>query len=224
MRRRARVARVVAAIAIGIASARRRRNFFGPASDLLFSWVLLILCDALRRALSRAARCALEAYRRPLIGSVVIVVAGNQKSKWPIDLRLCGYLSAVWAFYLALKIFDADPMIEASEPIHALVGGILFYGQQARVLMLVEAGIFWAIAMGLIRSRNWGLMLALIYGVEVVISHLVFVIAYRDVRPEWYHVHLAANEGPFVVLLTLYLWIRACDLIFVEPRPGAPHR
>jgi hypothetical protein len=155
---------------------------------------------------------------------VVVVVAGNQKSEWPIDLRFCGYLSAVWAFYLALKIFDPDPMTDASEPIHALVGGILFYGDQARVLTLVEAGVFWAIAVGLIRSRPWGLMLALIYGAEVVLSHLVFVTAYLDVRPEWYHVHLAANEGPFVVLLTLYLWIRACDLIFVDPPPGTPHR
>jgi hypothetical protein len=67
-------------------------------------------------------------------------------------------------------------------------------------------------------------MLALIYGAEVVLSHLVFVTAYLDVRPEWYHVHLAANEGPFVVLLTLYLWIRACELIFVDPPPGTPHR
>ncbi|MGC1679465.1 MAG: hypothetical protein WA740_18175 [Candidatus Binataceae bacterium] len=113
-------------------------------------------------------------------------------------------------------------MADAAEPIHALVGGILFYGEQARILKLVEAGIFWAIAVGLIMSRGWGLVLALIYGAEVVMSHLVFVVAYLDVRPEWYHVHLAANEGPFVVLMTLYLWIRACDVIFTEPRSGPP--
>ncbi len=154
---------------------------------------------------------------------MVIVVAGKPKSKWPIDLRFCGFLSAVWALHLVLRVFDADPMIEASEPIHALVAGILFYGDQARILKLVEAGIFWAIAVGLMMSRRWGLVLALIYGAEVVMSHLVFVVAYRNVRPEWYHVHLAANEGPFVVLLTLYLWIRACDLIFVDSPPGAPH-
>lgn len=153
---------------------------------------------------------------------MVIVVAGNQKSTWPIDLRLCGFLAAVWALHLVLRVFYADPMSEAAEPIHALVGGILFYGEQARILKLIEAGIFWAIAVGLIMSRGWGLVLALIYGAEVVMSHLVFVVAYLDVRPEWYHVHLAANEGPFVVLMTLYLWIRACDVIFTEPRSGPP--
>ncbi|HUY37185.1 MAG TPA: hypothetical protein VMV13_00060 [Candidatus Binataceae bacterium] len=152
---------------------------------------------------------------------MAIVVAGNQKSQWPIDLRVCGFLSACWAIYLVRNVFFADPMIEAAEPIHALVGGILFYGDQARIVMLIEAGIFWAIAVGLLLSRRWGLVLALIYMTEVVMSHLVFVVAYLDVRPEWYHVHLAANEGPFVVLLTLYLWIRACDLIFVRP-PDAP--
>lgn len=148
---------------------------------------------------------------------MAIVVAGNQKSQWPIDLRVCGFLSACWAIYLVRNVFFADPMIEAAEPIHALVGGILFYGDQARIVMLIEAGIFWAIAVGLLLSRRWGLVLALIYMTEVVMSHLVFVVAYLEVRPEWYHVHLAANEGPFVVLLTLYLWIRACDLIFVRP-------
>ncbi|MGH7778798.1 MAG: hypothetical protein ACREQR_03100 [Candidatus Binataceae bacterium] len=141
-------------------------------------------------------------------------MAEKQKSQWPIDLRVCGFLAACWAIHLVRVIFLGDAMIENAEPIHALVGGLLFYGEAARIVMLVEVGMFWAIAVGLIAGRRWGLVLALIYMVWTVMSHLVFIVAYLDVRPEWYHVHLAANEGPFFVLLALYLWIRTCDLIF----------
>ena len=162
----------------------------------------------------RASRRVLEAPWFRLVASISIVVAGKQNIQWPIDLRVCGIFAALWAFYLARCALTGDPMIEAALPIHAIAGGLLFYGQEARVVMLAEAGFYWAIAVGLIAARRWGLVLALFYMVEVVMSHLVFIVAYLDNRAEWYHVHLAANEGPFVVLLTLYLWIRAYDLIF----------
>jgi hypothetical protein len=35
------------------------------------------------------------------------------------------------------------------------------------------------------------------------------------------HVRAVASEGPIVVLVTLYLWIRACDLIFDSPPADA---
>jgi len=138
--------------------------------------------------------------------------------RWPIDLRVGGLFAAFWAIYLARCAVTGDPMIETAEPLHAVIGGILFYGHQARFVFLVEAGIFWAIAVGLIAGRRWGLMLALFYMAEAVMSHLMFIVAYLNDRAEWYHVHLAATEGPFVVLLALYLWIRACDVIFT-PAP-----
>jgi hypothetical protein len=153
-----------------------------------------------------------------LVASIAIVVAEQQNIPWPIDLRVCGIFAAFWAFYLARCALTGDPMFEAARPIHAIAGGFLVYGQEARIVMLAEAGIFWAIAVGLIAARRWGLVLALFYMAEIVMSHLLFIAAYLDNRAEWYHVRLAANEGPFVVLLMLYLWIRACDLIFA-PEP-----
>ena len=48
-------------------------------------------------------------------------------------------------------------------------------------------------------------------------SHLAFVIAYLPIQSEWMHVRAVASEGPIMVLITLYLWIRACDLIFDSP-------
>ena len=63
------------------------------------------------------------------------------------------------------------------------------------------------------------LLLALCYMAEVVMSHLAFVIAYFPIRSEWTAVRSVASQGPMMVLITLYLWIRACDLIF-DPQPA----
>ena len=142
----------------------------------------------------------------------------DQNIPWPIDLRVSGIAAACWAIYLAHSAIIGDPMIDAAAPVHAVIGGLLFYGSQARVVFLIEAGIFWAFAVGLIAGKRWGLLLALSYMAEVVMSHLIFIVAYLDNRNEWNHVHLAADEGPFFVLVTLYLWIRACDLIFSGTR------
>jgi hypothetical protein len=48
-------------------------------------------------------------------------------------------------------------------------------------------------------------------------SHLAFAIAYLPIRAEWMNVRAVASQGPMMVLITLYLWIRACDLIFDLP-------
>jgi uncharacterized membrane protein len=40
------------------------------------------------------------------------------------------------------------------------------------------------------------------------------VIAYLPIHSEWQNVRAVASQGPMVVLITLYLWIRAYDLIF----------
>ncbi len=137
---------------------------------------------------------------------------------WPVDLRLLGLLAGLWAIYLGVSVFVEIPFGAGAAPAHALIGGLLFYGQSARIVMLVQAGIFWAIAVGLITGCRWGLVLALFYMAESVASNLAFIVAYLDTGVELHDVHMAAIEGPFLVLLTLYLWIRACDLIFF----GAP--
>jgi hypothetical protein len=38
-------------------------------------------------------------------------------------------------------------------------------------------------------------------------------------RSEWENVRAVASQGPMMVLITLYLWIRAVDLIFA-PQPA----
>jgi len=81
-------------------------------------------------------------------------------------------------------------------------------------VLIVEAGIFGVMAIGVFAHRRWGLLLALCYMVQVVMSHLAFSIAYLPIRSEWINVRVVASEGPMMVLITLYLWIRACDLIF----------
>ncbi len=58
---------------------------------------------------------------------------------------------------------------------------------------------------------------------EVVMSHLAFVIAYLPMRSEWENVRAVASQGPMMVLITLYLWIRAYDLIF-DPQPAEAPR
>ena len=73
------------------------------------------------------------------------------------------------------------------------------------------------IAIGVLARRRWGLLLALCFMVQVVMSNLAFVIAYLPIRSEWMSVRLAASEGPMMVMITLYLWIRATDLIFDAP-------
>jgi uncharacterized membrane protein len=66
-------------------------------------------------------------------------------------------------------------------------------------------------------EQRWGLLLALCFMAQVVMSHLAFVIAYLPFRSEWMTVRATAMQGPSIVLITLYLWIRASDLIFDAP-------
>jgi hypothetical protein len=136
---------------------------------------------------------------------------------WPIDLRVFGVLAMLWSFYLVWRVMIGDPFGSYLAPARALLGGNVFYGSQAQIVLLVEAGIFWAIGVGMVSGRRWSLLLSLFYMAETVISYLVFILAYMNIRAEWTHVHEAARLGPSIVLITLYLWIRSRDLIF-DPR------
>jgi hypothetical protein len=137
--------------------------------------------------------------------------------RWPLDLRLFAVMAALWATYLAARVLLHDSYAEIFDPLQAVLGGIKFYGGAARAVLLVQAGIFWAIAVGILARRRWGLALALFYMAEVVMSHLIFILAYFNDRGEWMHVRMAAFEGPSMVLITLYLWIRARALLFDTP-------
>ena len=142
---------------------------------------------------------------------------------WPIDLRVFGALSLLWSLYLVWVAAIGNPFASYIAPARALIGGNVFYGAHAQLVLLIEAGIFWVIAVGMITGRRWGLVLSLFYMAQSVISHLVFIIAYMDTRSEWVHVEAAVREGSVIVLLTLYLWIRAREVIFDLPKhPSRP--
>lgn len=123
-------------------------------------------------------------------------------------------MAGLWAMCLALRAFVHIGDLNLVDPIETIFAGVRFDGDAARVVMLVEAGIFAAIAIGVFARRRWGLLLALCYMAQVVMSHLAFVIAYLPIRSEWMNVRVVASQGPMMVLIALYLWIRACDLIF----------
>ena len=148
----------------------------------------------------------------------------NPSFAWPLDLRIFAVLAGLWALCLMLSAMVNLGEFAVADPIVTTFAGVRFNGDDARVVLLIEAGIFAAIAHGVFWRRRWGLLLALCYMVQVVMSHLAFVIAYMQIPSEWMNVRAAASQGPMMVLITLYLWIRSCDLIFDLPTAGARAR
>jgi len=142
---------------------------------------------------------------------------------WPFDLRVFAVVAGLWALCLAASAFVRVGDVDLVDPIETIFAGVRFNGDDARLVLIVEAGVFAAMAIGIFAHRRWGLLLALCYMVQVVMSHLAFAIAYLPFQSEWMNVRAVASRGPMMVLITLYLWIRACDLIFdshpAEARP-----
>jgi len=145
------------------------------------------------------------------------------QAAWPFDLRVFAVVAGLWSLCLAASAFFHLGDIDLVDPIETIFAGVRFNGDDARLVLIVEAGIFAAMAIGVFAHCRWGLLLALCYMVQVVMSHLAFAIAYLPVRSEWMNVRAAASQGPMVVLITLYLWIRACDLIF-DSQPAQAHQ
>ena len=130
-------------------------------------------------------------------------------------------IAGLWGLCLALSALVPAADVDLVDPIETIFAGIRFNGDDARVVLIVQAAIFAAIAVGVFLHRRWGLLLALCYMAEVVMSHLTFVIAYLPMRSEWQNVRAVASQGPMLVLITLYLWMRAYDLIFdLQPADG----
>jgi hypothetical protein len=157
-----------------------------------------------------------------MIGSIRMTNTGTQsrqsETKWPFDLRVFAILAGLWAIFLVIHAFlHLTNEVEIVDPLQTVFAGVRFEGDAARIVLIVEAGIFATIAIGILARRRWGLLLALCFMAQVVMSHLAFVIAYLPVRSEWINVRTTASQGPMMVLITLYLWIRATDLVFDAP-------
>lgn len=147
--------------------------------------------------------------------------SASSQAKWPFDLRVFAVLAGAWAVCLSVSAFVPISDMDVVDPVETIFAGMRFNGYDARLVLIVESGIFAMIAIGVFAHRRWGLLLALCMMAQVVMSHLAFVIAYLPMRSEWMAVRTVASQGPMMVLITLYLWIRACDLIFDRPpRPS----
>jgi len=135
------------------------------------------------------------------------------KAPWPADLKVFAVLSAAWAVGLIGRVVTGVmPLSHA--PLQAVIAGMKFHGESARVVLSLEAAILAVFAAGILAERRWGLVLALCYLAEVVMSHFIFILAYLSDVSESLHVRVAALEGPAVVLLLLYLWIRSRGVLF----------
>jgi hypothetical protein len=75
------------------------------------------------------------------------------------------------------------------------------------------------LAIGLAAERRWGLLLALVYMLGVVVSNLIFMMTYMDDLAQGRSVRISGLTGIVSVLILLYLWIRARDLLFDENQP-----
>ena len=145
--------------------------------------------------------------------------------RWPLDIRVFAIMAGLWAICLVMRAFVNLGDYQVLDPLQVVFGGVRFDGDAARIVLIVEAGIFASVAIGVFAEQRWGLLLALCFMAQVVMSHLAFVIAYLPIRSEWMTVRAAALQGPTIVLITLYLWIRASDLIFDMPASSMhPHR
>ena len=134
--------------------------------------------------------------------------------RFPIDLRIFGAICAVWATALVFRVITQTGIALPGDSFQTVFLGIKFYGLKARAIMLLQAAIYASIAAGILRMKRWGLILALLYMIQVVFAHLVFILFYAKLPGQEVHVKIAAVEGPFMVLILLYVWIRSRDLIF----------
>jgi hypothetical protein len=138
---------------------------------------------------------------------------------WPLDLKVFTLLTAIWAAWLTARIVLRDVTIYSHASIEAVMLGIKFDGTAARMVLASQAMVVASLALGLAAERTWGLLLALVCLTEVVISNLIFMMTYMGDLAEVRSVRLAGWFGIAAVLVLLYLWIRARDLLEEENPP-----
>lgn len=132
----------------------------------------------------------------------------------PPDLTLFAALAAAWAAMLFVRVTTPLGFEFFGDPMQAVLAGVTFRGEEARGVTIIHALVVTTFAAGMLARRRWGAILALVYMAEAIISHLVFIIMNLDVRSEATNVRMAAFEGPTLVLILLYLWIRSQDFLF----------
>jgi len=75
--------------------------------------------------------------------------------------------------------------------------------------MTIQAIIFAAFGIGILPHQRWRLILGLLYNTQIVIGHIIFFVTNFNVPSQVIHVKITAIEGPIVLVILLYLWIRS---------------
>jgi hypothetical protein len=143
-----------------------------------------------------------------------------KRARWPRDLKVFALLAALWAAALTARIVIRDVTHYSQMPLEAVLFGMKFDGYPARLVLVAQAMAASTLALGLAAERRWGLLLALVYMLEVVVSNLIFMMTYMDDLAQGRNVRLAGLVGIVSVVILLYLWIRGRDLLWDENRCG----
>jgi len=106
-----------------------------------------------------------------------------------------------------------DPFSSPASPFQDVFVGVKFYGHTAHITMTIQAIVFAALGIDILLHQRWGLILALFYFADVVISHIVFFATNYNVPSRAVHVKITGIEGPIVLVILLYLWIRSRPLL-----------
>jgi hypothetical protein len=140
----------------------------------------------------------------------------TKRARWPRDLKIFALIAALWAAALTARIVMRDVTYYSQAPLEAVLLGMKFDGYPARLVLVAQAMAVSTLAIGLAAERRWGLLLALVYMLEVVVSNLIFMMTYMDDLSQGRSVRISGLTGIVSVLILLYLWIRARDLLFDE--------
>jgi hypothetical protein len=139
--------------------------------------------------------------------------ATNRKARWHFDLLAFAALCTLWSALLILRVFTRDPFSSPASPFQDVFLGGKFYSRTAHITMTIQAIVFAAFGIGILLHQRWGLILALFYFAEVVISHVIFFATHLTVPSQAVHVKIRGIEGPIVLVILIYLWIRSRPLL-----------
>jgi hypothetical protein len=137
-----------------------------------------------------------------------------KRARWPRDLKVFALLAALWAAFLTARIVMRDLTDYSQLPLEAVLFGIKLDGYSARLVLLAQAMAASTSALGLAAERRWGLVLAILYMTEVVLSNLIFMMTYMYDLSQGRSVRTSGLIGIAAVLILLYLWMRARKVFF----------
>ena len=141
----------------------------------------------------------------------------NRNPRWHRDLLVFAALCTLWSAFLIFRLVFRDPMSSRGFPFQDVFLGVKFYGRAAHLTMTIQAIAFAAFGIGILLHQRSGLILALLYYAQVVLSHIIFFATNFDVPSQAVHVKITAIETPIVFAILLYVWIRGRPLLVHAP-------